>query len=289
MAERVPEFRGAPVVSGWTANRILRAPPGRLEVSLDLGRSTAEVTCDSASVILPGDLKVSKQALAAAFSEPEDCISLEPGEPEKVYRYSERTRKYYKLYQAREDDAPTIVINGATMHSIVRKDPWTYTRDKVASVPRFRGACLDTCCGLGYSAQLLCERRAGKVTTCEADDNVLAVAALNPWSERLFASDRIGIVPQDLREHVRASRPGVYGCIFHDPPTVFQAGELYSAGLYRQFARVLQRGGVLYHYVGAPGGRTGRDYAGGVIRRLQGAGFKRTRRVVEGVVAQKVR
>jgi predicted methyltransferase len=281
-------WRRAFVISGRTARRIVEAPAGPLELSLDLGRSRAAVTVEGGSAVLPDGRPVGIDVLSQAVSDDEDCVELAASGPRKVYLYSEERRKYYKLYQPFEDRPPTVVINGATMHAIVGKDPWQDEVEKVAQVPARRGACLDTCCGLGYSAQLLLSAGFRPVVTCEADPNVLVVAAVNPWSEGLWAP-HVVLVPMDLRDLVRSTPDGRFACVFHDPPTVHQAGELYSEELYRGFARVLAPGGVLYHYVGAPGRRAGRDYARGVMRRLQAAGFVDVRRAASGVAARRAR
>jgi len=276
----------APVISGRTAERLLNAE-GCVTVSLDLGLTQSNVEVGGEEMILPGGRAVRKDALAGAFKDAEDCIELSAGGPRKVYLFSEETGKYYKLYQPFEDRAPTIIIAGATMHTIVSTDPWQDEEEKVRTIPARGGECLDTCFGLGYSAQLLAARGFERVVSCEADANVLSVAAVNPWSRGALEDDRIEVLSVDVREHVRAREDGRFAAVFHDPPTVQQAGELYSGALYAEFARVLARRGSLYHYVGAPGAKLGRDYAEGVIRRLREAGFERTRRIARGVLAVK--
>lgn len=285
----IPAFRRLPIISGWTARRVLDAGDGALAVSLDLGRSRCEVAVRSGALALPDGQTVPCEALADAFSDPADCLTIEGGKCRKVYHFSPSLRRYYKLYQPFEDRAPTIVINGATMHAIVGKDPWQDEAEKVEALPRAAGRCLDTCAGLGYSAQLLADAGYEAVTTCEADPNVLSVAAVNPWSEGLFVRPQLTIVNEDVREVLARTPDGGFTCVFHDPPTVFQAGEMYSAELYAEFARVLSVRGVLYHYVGEPGRRSGRDYARGVMRRLQAVGFSRVRRAPGGVIAQRGR
>ncbi len=280
----VPDWQRATVISGRTARRLLDAAEGPLTASLDLGRNRHEVMVEAGALGLPDGQHVARGDLADAFSAPEDCIELRAGECRKVYRYDESLHKYYKLFQPFEDRPPTIVINGATMHPIVGVDPWEGTASMVAAVPRRGEQCLDTCCGLGYSAQMLAATRFEHVTTCEVDGNVLAVAAVNPWSEGLFGASNVRVLATDLREFVAGSPAGSLDCVFHDPPTVYQAGELYAGELYEEFFRVLAPGGMLYHYVGAPGARRGQDYARGVMRRLTEAGFVRVRRVPGGVL-----
>jgi predicted methyltransferase len=75
--------------------------------------------------------------------------------------------------------------------------------------------------------------------------------------------------------------------ILHDPPRFGIAGELYSQALYDQLARVLRRGGRLFHYTGAPNRLTsGRDVPGEVAKRLRAAGFS-TESSGDGVLAVK--
>ena len=281
----LPQPHRMPVISGRAARRLVDSDDGVLEVSLDLGPSRASVAIDGAEVLLPDGQRLAKTELAASFSSPEDCIEICPDACRKVYIYSEAERKYYKLYQPYEGRAPTVVINNAAMHAIVGKDPWQNAAEKVGTLPARRGECLDTCCGLGYSAQLLAREGFERITTCEVDPNVLQVAAANPWSQRLFTGRKIEIVQSDVRRFIESCPDGRFACIFHDPPTILHAGELYAGALYAQFARAMSAGGVLYHYVGEPGGRTGRDYARGVMRRLQQRGFAHVRRVVGGVLA----
>jgi hypothetical protein len=279
----VPQWRNIPILSGRTAESLLEAERGPMETTLDLGRSRAVVLVEDACLRLPDGRAVEKQALQDAWSDPEDCVLLGPSGPQKAYRYSDERRCYYKLFQPFGGRAPTIVVNGATMHTIVHKDPWLDAEDKVATLRRVRGRCLDTCCGMGYSAQLL-GRRAEEVVTCEVDPNVLDFCAVNPWSEDLFRRSNITIHPGDQREFVRESPDESFDIVFHDPPTVYQAGELYAESLYREFARILRRRGVIYHYVGEPGKKRGQDYAGGVMRRMKAAGFRSLRRVTSGVL-----
>ncbi len=283
----LPRWQSVPVLSGRTARCLLEGEPGPLEVSLDLGRTRSVVQVGRDELTLPDGQRLAKGRLAEEFSEPEDCIEVRDGRPRKVYLYDRERHSYYKLFQSHPDRPPTILINGATMHPVSGADPWEGTERMVEQVPRCRGECLDTCCGLGYSVQMLLGRGFNRVTTCEVDPNVLDVAAVNPWSEKLFTSERVELLHADLRDVVAEAAEGRFACIFHDPPTVHQAGELYAGTLYEEFRRALTRRGILYHYVGAPGGRRGQDYARGVLRRLQEAGFSRVRRVTGGVLARK--
>ena len=278
--------RDAFVVSGRTARRLLDAPAGAIEVSLDLGLTRCEVRVEGGVIRLPDGTSVTADALAGAFRDDEDCIEIAAGSCLKVYRFDPERGKYYKLFQPFEDLAPTLVIAGRTMHTIVGTDPWDDAAQKVGAMGRGRrGACLDTCFGLGYSAQLLARAGWGRVVSCEVDPNVIECAAVNPWSRGALEDPRIEIVQEDVREYVACCPDGSLSAVFHDPPTVHLAGELYGPAFYRELARVLAPGGALYHYVGAPGARAGRDHTRGVMQRLREAGFTGLRRQARGVLA----
>ena len=281
----LPELKELPVVTGRTIRKLLRCSAGTVNVSLDLGLTPSTVSVTEDSVELPDGFAVDREELDEAWRHPEDCVVLSEKGCIKAYLYSDERGKYYKLYQHEEGLAPTIVINNATMHSVVRMGPWEDEIRKVQALPEREGECLDTCCGLGYSAQLLAEAGFERVVTCEEDPNVLEIAAINPWSRDLFRRRRIDLHDCDMRDYMAECSDNSFPLIFHDPPTVYQAGELYSEELYREFARLLEPGGVLYHYVGEPGRNRGQDYAGGVLDRLHEAGFRSTERCHGGVLA----
>jgi len=282
----LPEWSRVTVISGRTARYLLDSSNGPVEVTLDLGLTRATVEVKDDMLRLPEGEHVSRSALEDLFNQEEDCIALLGDTWRKIYLYSDETNRYYKLYQPFEDQAPTIIINNASMHSIVRQGPWDDEVGKVKVLPPIGGRCLDTCCGLGYSAQLLTKKGFDEVVTCEIDREVLRVASINPWSRGLFHSSRIEIMETDVRDYVEQLEDRSFQAVFHDPPTVYQAGVLYGEELYREFWRVLSTGGVLYHYVGEPGRKHGQDYAHGVIQRLQEAGFVNVKRATGGVVAK---
>lgn len=282
----VPDMNRVPIVSGRTIQWLMQCPTGSITVSLDLGLGQATVKKTRDQLELPEGHAVDLEEMNDAWRHPEDCVVLSEKGCVKVYLYSEERGKHYKLHHHREGDAPTIIINNATMHSMVRMGPWEDEVRKVDSLPLHEGACFDTCCGLGYSAQLLAKAGFDRVITCEEDPNVLEIASVNPWSRGLFRSPAVEIHEADLRDYAAECQRNSFPLIFHDPPTVYQAGELYSEELYREFARILEPGGVLYHYVGEPGRNRGQDYAGGVMDRLHEVGFSSTERTHGGVLAR---
>lgn len=264
---------------------MLDADPGRLSASLDLGLTRIEIRRSDQTIRLPAGRAIDVGRLSKSFSAPEDCILLGENTLRKAYLYSEETGKYYKLYQPTEDVAPTVVIASATMHSIVDMMPWEDAQKKTAALGGSRGTCLDTCFGLGYSAQLLFQNGFQSVVTCEVDRNVLRLARVNPWSAPAFDTEEIDIYEGDVRTLLEETGENSFDAIFHDPPTIRQAGELYSEDIYRRFKNVLRSPGRLYHYVGSPGAGHGQDFSRGVMRRLQEAGFRNTERRERGVIA----
>jgi hypothetical protein len=115
------------------------------------------------------------------------------------------------------------------------------------------------------------------------------VARLNPWSRPLFDHPRITQVLGDSFDRVQDFEDASFERIVHDPPVLALAGDLYSGEFYRHLHRLLARRGRLYHYVGDPDSRSGRNVTRGVIRRLQEAGFRKViaRRRAFGLVAYK--
>jgi len=275
------------VISGRTALSMLEAPEGPLRVSLDLGLSDCEVQVAHDAVLLPDGSAVAKAELRESFRDPQDCIEIVEGRCAKVYCFDPDLGRYYKLFQPHADRAPTLIIAGQTMHAIVGTDPWEDTTAKVRALECRGGACLDTCFGLGYSARLLAAAGWKPVVSCEIDPNVLRCARANPWSRGAFESKDIEIVEADAVQFVRGCPDGRFAAVFHDPPVVQLAGELYSTDFYRELARILARRGALYHYVGTPGGRYGRDQPRNVMQRLHEAGFTATRRAPRGVIARR--
>jgi len=89
----------------------------------------------------------------------------------------------------------------------------------------------------------------------------------------------------DAAEAITRMPDASFDAVLHDPPRFGIAGELYSQAFYDQLARVLKRGGRLFHYTGSPNKLTsGRDVPREVARRLQIAGF-RAELALDGVLA----
>jgi len=89
----------------------------------------------------------------------------------------------------------------------------------------------------------------------------------------------------DVSQAIGQLADASFDALLHDPPRFGIAGELYSQVFYGELARVLRRGGRLFHYTGSPNKLTsGRDVPREVARRLEQAGF-RAELALDGVLA----
>lgn len=103
--------------------------------------------------------------------------------------------------------------------------------------------------------------KGGEVVTIEKDRNVLDIGKYNPWSQKLVD---IPILLGDAYELLDELPRGFSDIVIHDPPRMARAGESYSLDFYRKIYRVLYSGGRLYHYVGSPGYKHGKDIVKGL-------------------------
>ncbi|MEL9990905.1 MAG: RsmD family RNA methyltransferase [Thermoproteus sp.] len=243
----------------------------RREVSFDLERSKSKTVYDGrrAAFMYGGrEYEISLDELPEVERESCEVYALIGNAWRELSIAADR---FYKLCVFDRGWAPTLMIDGITMHSVL-EDPLALTRRKVRWA---RGSVLECCTGLGYTAIEAVRRGIRQVVTVEVDRNVLELAAYNPYSRELFLSERIDIALGDIVDFVTSLRGGAFDYVIHDPPRLSHATQvLYSEGLYREYARVLRRGGGLFHYTGA----TGSKYRGvsvwrGVANRLRASGF----------------
>jgi len=178
---------------------------------------------------------------------------------------------------------PTFEIDGIKMLPTAKVSPYEDARRKVAAVRPRSATVLDTCGGLGYFAACCLEQGAARVLSYEKNPDVLWLRSVNPWSPQ--PGGALELMQADVTERIESLPGGSFDVVLHDPPRFGIAGELYSAVFYRQLARVLRRGGRLFHYTGSPNRlTTGRDVAREVARRLAAAGF-RTDPWADGILA----
>lgn len=186
--------------------------------------------------------------------------------------------------------APTFEIDGIKMLPTAKASPIEDARHKVALVEPRGKVVLDTCGGLGYFAACCLEAGAARIQSFEKNADVLWLRTLNPWSPDPDApanGGRLELTHADVSQAIAGIADASVDALLHDPPRFGIAGELYSQAFYDQLARVLRRGGRLFHYTGSPNRLTsGRDVPREVARRLEKAALK-TQLALDGVLATK--
>ena len=159
-----------------------------------------------------------------------------------------------------------------------KASPIDDARRKVALVQPQGKTVLDTCGGLGYFATCCLEAGAALIQSFEKNADVLWLRTINPWSpdpEVAAFNGRLQLAHADVSQAITQIADASVDALLHDPPRFGIAGELYSQVFYDQLARVLRRGGRLFHYTGSPNTLTsGRDVPREVAKRLEKAGFK---------------
>lgn len=274
------------ILSHYQTQPLLRArasAAGSTTVSPDLGLSEIEVVLDACAVHFPGSVALVWEDVEYIDANPQACFKITAAGIEKIQVFSEAFNRLYSLMPTA--GAPTMLISGIPMHRIKDTDPWRDTQRKVrAAVPK--GRVLDTCTGLGYTA-ILAAPRAEHITTIELDPAVLDICRQNPWSRSLFDTPTIEQRIVDSADLLPEFADASFDRIIHDPPMFSLAGQLYATDYYRQLHRILKPGGRLFHYIGDPDSKSGRNISRGVVQRLQQAGFRRVVRKPQafGVVA----
>ena len=168
--------------------------------------------------------------------------------------------------------------------------PFEDARRKVELVAPAGKVILDTCGGLGYFAACALEAGVGQIRSFEKNADVMRLRTLNPWSpdpDSAAAGGRLQFSHGDVSQQIEQVASSSVDAILHDPPRFGIAGELYSQVFYDHLARVIRKGGRLFHYTGAPNKLTsGRDVPREVAKRLEKAGFK-AELALDGVLAVK--
>ena len=244
--------------------------------SLDLDRSTTEVEVSAESWSTAGTRFPWPEQVKDRTIYYWDGTSFQPA--------SRFSRSLIKLVPT-EWGPPTFEIDGIKMLPTAKVSPYTDAETKVSWVQPRGKVVLDTCGGLGYFAAWCLEACAAEVLSYEKNPDVLWLRSLNPWSPA--AGGTLKLTHADVAEQIVSLADHSVAAILHDPPRFGLAGELYSQEFYSQLARVLRRGGRLFHYTGTPNKLTsGRDVPAEVAKRLIRAGFT-TEMKGDGVLATK--
>ena len=277
----MPQYSG-PLLTRPLAEALLAARESALDTwtgSLDLGRSSGDARLHTDAwewrgqrYPWPGKLK----DRTIHFWDGDEFAS--------VSRYSGALIKLVPT----EWGAPTFEIDGIKMLPTSKASPVDDARRKVALVQPQGRTVLDTCGGLGYFAACCLDAGAARIDSFEKNEDVLWLRTLNPWSpdpESVISGGRLQLTHADVSQAIADIPAASVDAVLHDPPRFGIAGELYSQAFYDQLARVMRRGGRLFHYTGTPNTLTsGRDVPGEVLKRLQKSGF-RAERALDGVLA----
>lgn len=236
--------------------------------SLDLERSRGEAGLMTASWRWKGIDYPYAPALKPRTIYAWDGESFEP-----VSRFSGSLIKLV----ASEWGVPTFEIDGIKMLPTSKESPLDDARRKVALIEPRGKTVLDTCGGLGYFAACCLDAGAARIRSFEKNADVLWLRTLNPWSpdpDAAAAGGRLELTHADVSVAIAQIADASIDAALHDPPRFGIAGELYSQAFYDQLARVLRRGGRLFHYTGTPNKLTsGRDVPREVQKRLEKAGL----------------
>ncbi len=289
-----------PLLDPWSALTALEARARgfrEASVSLDLWLSMSLALIEGDELVI----EWSRETLSIDFDSLEEAAestsvyALTRRGLEPVAMFSDASSMYCKLRFVAPFKPPTVEIGGIHMHRIEGCDPLQDAVAKVRCLGRkLRGAVLDTCLGLGYTAIAALSLGAELVVSIELDPAVIAIASFNPWSKPLALARSLGkamVLLGDSSEVVREMPSDFFDYVIHDPPRFELAGELYSYEFYRELFRVMKPGAKLFHYTGEPRKHSGVSIVKGVKRRLEQAGFERVRWVegAKGFVAIKPR
>jgi predicted methyltransferase len=237
--------------------------------SLDLGRSSGEAQLG------PNEWEWRGQRYAYLHKLKDRTIYYWDGDEfSPVSRFSGSLIKLVPT----EWGAPTFEIDGIKMLPTSKESPIDDARRKVALVEPRGKVVLDTCGGLGYFAACCLEAGVSRIQSFEKNADVLWLRTLNPWSpdpDAPAAGGRLQLTHADVSQAIAQIATASVDALLHDPPRFGIAGELYSQAFYDQLARVLRKGGRLFHYTGTPNKLTsGRDVPREVAKRLEKAGFR---------------
>ena len=277
------------VLSYLQAKQILEARKngqGVVTTSTDLNLTASEIKLQAEGVLFPNGERLDWKSLEEISGNETACYIVENNIAKTIKGFSELSGRVYGLMPTKS--APTMLISGIPMHRIKDTNPHQDTLNKIKAVAPVKGDVLDTTTGLGYTA-IEAAKTARRVVTIEIDPMAQEMARQNPWSQALFNDRNITQLIGDASEEIENFDSESFSTIIHDPPMFTLAGELYSLAFYKQAFRVLKHHGKIFHYIGDPDSKSGARTTAGVIRRLQGAGFKRVSRAPRafGVVAYK--
>jgi len=269
------KYKNLPVFSGKMILNLLNSSTGFFKIDSSLGAKLREI-----SVRILGD-SIVFQTENFEIDVSRESISQIVKNPRRIYGLTksgflplvlmDRDNKYYQLTLFEGCLTPTIEISGIHMHRTIVDPLFVDAKQKVLALkPKPKSEVLEICTGLGYSTYWLIRRKC-HVISIEKSREVLELASWNPWSRHL---KHVEILLGDATKVLQYLPDKRFSYVFHDPPRISIAPELYSSEFYSEIHRVMRPKGILFHYVGEPGKKRGKRYLRGVLRRLESAGFR---------------
>jgi predicted methyltransferase len=271
----------------------IRANAKVLEISLDLGKTHEKVDFiyDKASKIFTiKTFSISLSDLKRVLRHNEDTFILSEEGLEKVKIFSNSTNKLAKLVPTSPTTAPVLEISGVRMHNVSHiddDDPMENAKLMVESLGVKQEKILEIGFGLGYTSKFLMES-GNHVTVYEIDPAVIEIAKISPWSQDIVQNPALHIINKDISIEIKSIPDASFEAVFHDPPRLKNAEELYAASFYKELYRVLKHQSKIYHYIGRQREEfQGVDIFEKVKRNLKTAGFGKIEETYLGLTAVK--
>jgi len=261
-----------------------------LNISFNLGLTKTRVLLRKGFIIFENnyEIPVPEQNLIRE-EDKRTVLIFKHGCWQKWIYYDQVSDQFIKPVFVLPHKPPTVEISGIKMHVTENQDPMKDTMLKIQALGNVRGKVFDTCCGLGYTAIFLANLRSVSQVLCaEISGIIISICRENPWSRKLFELPKINLIAGNTAEIIGTIPDKSFGGILHDPPRYALSPDLYTEELYSHFFRILSRRGRLYHYTGNPKKEQRRGLAERTMSRLKSVGFSQTKKVYQGVVAQKL-
>ncbi len=110
-----------------------------IQLSLDLGLTTSQVSLEPDGVVFPDGQQLSWESVGEISENESVCFVIEDNEEIKIHRFSESLNRFYSLMPT--GGAPTLLISGILMHRVKGIDPHRDTLRKIRTIAPSPAAC----------------------------------------------------------------------------------------------------------------------------------------------------
>ena len=279
-------YKNVPVFAGSTINKIINSSDRELTIDASLGAGKIFISISRERDYIKLDnyrFKIAR--LLEVTRNKRRVYALVSGSI--IPLSSIENNKFYQLVMFEGCKTPTVEISGIHMHKVLIDPLFEDSFLKIKYLdPKSHSKVLEICTGLGYTTYWLLKKKCRVVLSIEKSETILKLAEYNPWSAHL---ENVPIALGDATEIIHELEQSSFNYVIHDPPRFSLAPNLYSSEFYGEIFRVLKPGGKLLHYIGRPGHLRGKNIYKGVLDRLRGVGFVRTKYVgrIGSVIAKK--